>query len=293
MIEQKKVSFITIIGNIILFISKIIVGLMFQSIALISDAINSFTDILASCIVHVSVLVSHKEADKEHQFGHERAQPIAGLIVAIFTGIVGFQVIIGSIEWLMEGSTTEKGLMPFLIVIMVIIVKLALYIYTRRIIKKKKSTALSASAVDHRNDVLISATVLIGILFSNLGYPILEPIVAIIIGIWIIRSGFYVGKDNIGYLMGVAPAEELFDTIEKKAKTIKGVIGINDMRAHYVGTAVEVEIHIYVDKELNIKKAHSIGKQVEKKVESIDEICKAFIHIDPFLGKYVKERKFS
>ena len=87
--EERKASILGIIGNIFLFIIKIIIGIMYNSISIISDAINSFTDIFASFIVHLSIVVSGKKPDKGHQFGHDRAQPIAGLIVAIFIGIVG------------------------------------------------------------------------------------------------------------------------------------------------------------------------------------------------------------
>ena len=92
--------------------------------------------------------------------------------------------------------------------------------------------------------------------------------------------------------MGEAPSKELFEKIEKVAKSVKEVIGLNDVYAHYVGTLVEAEVHIYVDKKMNIEKAHDIGKKVQKKLEKMDEISKAFIHIDPFLGKFEKEKKF-
>ncbi|MCK5282212.1 MAG: cation transporter [Nanoarchaeota archaeon] len=290
--KEKKASWLGIIGNILLFLAKIIVGYIYNSIAIISDALNSFTDIIASLIVYISVIMSHEKADKEHQFGHTRAQPIAGLIVAIFIGIVGFQVIIVSITRILEGGVTKKGIIPIILVAAVMIIKFLMYVYTRDVCKKTKSTALLASAVDHRNDVIISFTVLIGVTASNLGYAVLEPMIAIIIGLWIIKSGFDVGRGNIRYLIGEAPSDELMEKVEKTAKSVKGVIGLNDIRAHYVGTSIEAEVHIYVDKKMNISRAHEIGKKVQKKLEAMDEISHAFIHIDPFYGKFEKERKF-
>ena len=290
--EEKKASMLGIIGNSFLFIGKIIIGVMYNSIAIISDAINSFTDIIASIIVYFSVVVSYKDADKEHQFGHKRAQPIAGLIVAIFTGIVGFEVINASVTRLIEGGQIVKGYLPIVLVVLVMITKLFMYFYTRSVCRKRNSPALEASAVDHRNDVLISIAVLFGVVAANLGYPKFDPIAAIVVGLYIIKSGYDIGKDNIKYLMGEAPSKDLFDKIEKKAKSIKGVIGLNDVYAHYVGTVVEAEVHIYVDKKMNILKAHDIGKEVQKKLEGIDEISRAFIHIDPFLGKFEKAKKF-
>lgn len=138
-----------------------------------------------------------------------------------------------------------------------------------------------ASATDHRNDVLISIAVLIGIVMSNIGLPIFDPVAAIVVGLWIIRAGFSIGQANIKYLMGEAPPAELVARIVGKAKAIEGVRGLNDVFAHYVGTTVEIEVHINVDRHITIEEAHGIGKKVQKAIEDMDEVSRAFIHIDP------------
>jgi len=290
--DEKKATWLAIIGNSILFIGKLIVGISYNSISIISDAVNSFTDIIASLIVHISVLVSYRAPDKEHQFGHQRAQPIAGLIVAIFIGIVGFEIISASVRRLISGGSIRFGFLPALVLLGVIVTKFSMFIYTRNIWKKTHSTALKANIVDHRNDVIISTAVLLGVLFSNLGYPILDPIVAIIMGFYIIKAGFEVGLENIRFLMGQAPSEKLFKKIEGQAISIKGVIGVNDVSAHYVGTSVEAEVHIYVNNKMKLELAHDISHKVQRKIEKLSEISRAFVHIDPFTGKFGRKRKF-
>jgi cation diffusion facilitator family transporter len=281
-----------IVVNALLFIAKIIVGVMYSSIAIISDAVNSFSDIVSSFVVHFSTIVSYKRADKEHQFGHKRAQPIAGLIVSILIAIVGFQLVVYAFTGVLEGKTMKKGLIPIVLVVIVMLTKLSMYLYTRAVVKKTKNRALHASSIDHKDDFLISITVLIGVGAANMGYPMVEPIVAMALGLWIIKAGYDIGRDNLKYLMGEAPSKELFEKIEEKAKSVKEVIGLNDVRAHYVGTLLEAEVHIYVNKKMDIEKAHDIGKKVQKRLESMEEISRAFIHIDPFEGKFEKERKF-
>jgi cation diffusion facilitator family transporter len=270
-----------ILGNAVLFAGKITIGLAFNSIAIISDSLNSFTDIIASTIVFISIRSSYREPDEDHPFGHKRAQPIAGLIVAIFTGIVGFEIITQSVTRLFSGDQVQKGLLPILLVVGVMVIKLGMHLFARVVAHRAKSTALMASAADHRNDVLVSAAVLIGVVASNLGYPVFDPIVAILIGLWIIRAGFSIGRDNIKYLMGEAPPRELTDRILVAARAVPGVLDLNDVFAHYVGTTVEIEIHINVDRRLNIEEAHAIGKKVQKAIEDMEEISRAFIHIDP------------
>jgi cation diffusion facilitator family transporter len=273
-----------IIGNAVLFGGKIAIGLTFNSIAIISDSLNSFTDIIASTIVFISIRASYREADEEHPFGHHRAQPIAGLIVAIFTGIVGFEVIVQSVTRLIAGGAgVEPGILPIVLVAAVMVVKLGMHLVARSVARRTHSTALMASAADHRNDVLISAAVLIGVVAANLGLPVLDPVVAILIGLWIIRAGFAIGRDNIKYLMGEVPPKELLDRILAKARAVEGVLALNDVFAHYVGTTIEIEVHINVDRGIDIERAHAIGKSVQRAIEDMEEVSRAFIHIDPLL----------
>ncbi len=290
--REKNTSIIAVIANTLLCIAKFIVGILFNSISIISDALNSFTDIIASLSVLISIKVSSLSPDKKHQFGHTRSQPIAGLIVAIFTSIVGFEVIVSSIMRIIDGKKIIPGLLPIIIIIIVIITKFLLYIDAKDTYKHSKGTAIKALYTDHRNDVLVSSAVLIGVILSSYGYPIFDPIVAIIVGVYIIWSGFDIGKENIRYLMGEAPTEDMFNHIESLAASVPGVIGIHDIRAHLLGTVLEVEVHIYVDKTLNIQKAHDIGKRVQNKLEKQNHIIKAYIHIDPFHGRFKKKRKF-
>jgi len=279
--DEKFAIWMGIIGNTILFGGKIVIGLAFNSIAIISDSLNSFTDIIASTIVFISIRSSYNAPDADHPFGHKRAQPIAGLVVAIFTGIVGFEVITQSVTRLFTGAEIEKGLLPILLVAAVMVVKLGMHLYARVVATRTRSTALAASATDHRNDVLISAAVLAGVIASNLGFPIFDPIVAIAIGLWIIRAGFAIGRDNIKYLMGEAPPKGLVEKIIAAARAVPGVLGLNDVFAHYVGTTVEIEVHVNVDSRLNVEEAHAIGKKVQWAIEAMEDISRAFIHIDP------------
>jgi cation diffusion facilitator family transporter len=270
-----------IIGNVLLFGGKIFIGLRFQSIAIISDSINSFTDIIASLVVYISIRASHREADPQHPYGHKRAQPIAGLIVAIFTGIVGFEVIAQAANRLLTGDRMQPGFLPIALVLAVMLIKLLMHLYVRAVARRAGSTALMASATDHRNDVLVSAAVLLGVVFSNLDFPIFDPIVAILIGLWIIKAGFSIGRDNIKFLMGEAPPAVLLDGILETARGVQGVGRVHDVLAHYVGTAIQIEVHINVQRELNVEQAHAIGKQVQRAIEGRDGVSRAFVHIDP------------
>ena len=279
--REKLAIWMGILGNALLFCAKVFVGVTFNSIAIISDSINSLTDIVASTIVFVSIRSSYKAPDAGHPFGHKRAQPIAGLVVAILTGIVGFEIIAQSVGRLFDGTQILKGILPLVLLFVVLVVKLGMYLFARFTALKTRSTALMASALDHRNDVLISAAVIIGVGASNLGLPVFDPLAAIAVGIWIIWAGFRIGRDNIKFLMGEAPPPGLVEKILSTARGVPGLLGVNEVSAHYVGTMVEIELHIDVDSRLSVGEAHEIATRVQHAVEAVDEVSRAFIHVEP------------
>ncbi len=277
----QNATVLLIFANTLLFFLKIIVGIMSNSIAIISDAINSFTDIIASFVVFICVKMGCKRADKEHPFGHHRIEPIAGLVVAIFISLVGFEIIHVSIDRLMSGEKVLFSLVSVSVLVFTMALKTFLTVYLRKVSKESNSPAIYASSIDCRNDVFISATVLLGFIGYKLGYTYLDSTAGIIVGVWIIFSGYQVGMSNINFLVGKSPNPENVEAIKKVALSVKGVKGLNDVRAHYVGSYVQVELHIELNKKLSMINAHSIGKKVERKIEKISWIDKAFIHIDP------------
>jgi|TARA_B100001964_G_scaffold230151_1_gene283266 cation diffusion facilitator family transporter len=280
---KKSAVVVGLLGNIALFISKLIIGLITNSIAIISDALNSLTDIINSVVLFISVRVGSKSADKEHPFGHYRSEPIGALIVAVLTVVLGFEIIRIAIDRLISQVSPNFSMPMLLMLFAIIVVKSSMYFYTKAAWKKTNSTALFAFMMDHRNDILIASGAIIGFIGSNYGLVFLDPLVAILIGLWIIKVGFGIGISNIKYLMGEAPKKELLEKIKNAASKVEGIKDIQEVKAHYVGTLLEVEIHIMVDRNLTIYRAHALGRKVEKKVGSLEEVEKAFVHIDPIV----------
>ncbi|MFQ5328835.1 MAG: cation diffusion facilitator family transporter [Thermodesulfobacteriota bacterium] len=276
-----KATVVGIVFNTLLFIIKLVTGLMSGSIALLSDAFNSLTDIVTSIAIFICVRISDQEADEGHPFGHTRAEPIAGLIVAILAGILGFEIIRASIERLITRQTLNIGALTLLIPAVTMVVKLFMARYFKRVGKELRSPAIKASAVDSINDVYLALATLIGIVGAALGYRFLDPIAGLVISGWIIYSGYNIGVENIDYLMGKAPESELMESIKSAALSVEGVQSLNDVRAHYVGNFIHVEIHIEVDKNLSTFDSHAIGENAAKAIEQLEAIEKAFIHIDP------------
>ncbi|MEE8574892.1 MAG: cation diffusion facilitator family transporter [Thermodesulfobacteriota bacterium] len=277
-----RATVLNIAGNTFLFILKLAAGITSGSIALISDALNSLTDIVSSIAIFICVRISDKKADEDHPFGHARAEPLAGLIVAIFAGILGFELIRSSVARLLAGDiTVEINAYILAVPIITMAVKLVMARYFKRTAKAVNSPAIMASAVDSMLDVGISAAALIGIVGVSLGYPVFDPAAGLFISFWIIYTGYKIGVENIDYLMGKAPSKELLEEIRSAALAVTGVGAVNTVRAHYVGNFIHVEIHVEVDKNMKTKDSHAVSDMVEDSLDKIEAIDKSFVHIDP------------
>jgi cation diffusion facilitator family transporter len=277
-----RATLINILGNTALFFLKLWVALFSGSVALLSEAFNSLTDIISSVAVFICVRVSGKEADEDHPFGHSRAEPVAGLIVAILAGILGFEIIRESVATLFsDAAVVVISPLVWAVPLVTIAIKLLMFFYFRSVGKATKSPAIKASAVDSFCDVFTAFAALLGIVGVYYGYPFLDPLAGILISLWIIYTGYSIGLENIGYLMGKSPGSELISAIEGAARFIPGVVGTNTLRAHYVGHFIHVELHVEVLKDISTLDSHEICVRVEEAIEQIEAVNKAFIHIDP------------
>lgn len=276
-----RATLINIIGNTALFALKITAGLLSGSIALISDALNSFNDIAAAVATFICVKISDKAADEGHPFGHNRAEPIAGLIIAVLAGILGFEMIREAIERILMGSRAEVGLFTLLVPVITMVTKGLMYWHFKRVGRMFNSPALNATSLDSLMDVLVALAVLVGIAGVRVGWGFLDPMAAFMISLWIIYTGYRIGMENIAYLMGQAPPPEMLEEIKMAALNVRGVKALDKVKAHYVGNFIHVEIEIEVNKDLSTLESHAIGEEVERRVESIRLIDKSFVHINP------------
>ncbi|MBI9071237.1 MAG: cation transporter [Melioribacteraceae bacterium] len=279
--KVQKAANIVLFSNIFLFILKAIIGILSNSIAIISEALNSLTDIIASIAITVGVKVSYQKADQDHQFGHSAAQPIAAFIVAVFTIVVGLEIFKESVYRIISPEEIEIGIFVYIVLAISILVKLFLNKYLTKLDKQFNSTALRASATDSLNDVLASSIALIGVICVSLGYSYVDGIAGLVVAVFILKAGWDIGKENIDFLMGRSADNHLVFDISKAALNVDDVLGLNDLRSHYVGDKFHIEIHVEVDKNMSTKQSHDIGKDVQRAIESLGEVQKVFVHIDP------------
>lgn len=279
--DSGRVGLIAFLVNVFLFAIKLFAGIISGSIAILSDAFNSFLDIITYLIAFFSIKMAQKGPDADHPFGHRRAEPLSAIIIAIFTGVLAFEILRAAFNSILAGDPfLTLSPLVFAIVIVSIILKIASYIYLNRKAKTASSPTLEALSIDCRNDVFASSVVLVGIVGAQFGLPVLDGAAAVLIAIYILYSGYSIARKNLDYLLGAKPGNEVLKQIRESAKSVKGIKRLSGVRAHYVGDLVHVEVSIVLDKKLTPKKTHDLGEMVQKEVEKIKVVSRAFIHID-------------
>lgn len=277
----KNITLLGILLNSMLFIAKFLVGIISNSLAVTSDAINSLNDVITSIMIFFAVKLGNKKADKTHPFGHHRIEPLAGVIVAIFAGILGFEIVKRAISGFFAPQQVHFTAIVAIVLLCSMLVKAAMAYLFLSTAKRLRSPAIKAEGVDSRDDIFVTSIALLGLIGSSLGFPYLDNIVALGIGIYIFYECYRLARENIDYLMGHSPSHNHMRQIERVAKDVGGVLGIRYGRAHYVGNFLHIELHIKVDRELSIEKASKIRDKVRHRLERLEDIDHAFVNIEP------------
>lgn len=279
--QGTKATLFNLAANIFLFIIKFMGVAITGSLALMSDAINSFSDSVYSIAIFFAVRVSHKGADADHPFGHHCAEPVASLLVALLAAILGFEIIKTGVFGLMAPEARTFSLIAVAILLVTMFLKAVMWLYFRSISIKIRSPALKAASVDCRNDVLVSFIAMLGVISLSTGFSNIDYYAAIAIGLFIIRSGYAIGVENVDYLMGKTAPKEILDEVRRRALSVNGVIDVHDVLAHYVGNYLHVQAHIVVDGRMETSKSHALSNRVTELIEGIEAVDKAFVHVDP------------
>ncbi|ACV10265.1 cation diffusion facilitator family transporter [Halorhabdus utahensis DSM 12940] len=278
----RRVGLLLFGANLALFVAKGVVAVETGSLAVQSEAINSLADTVYSLVIVGGLYLTTRPPDFEHPHGHERIEPFVSLFVAAGIFLAGGAVIYQSGTALLAGDI-ESLRSPAAIGVLVVSIgaKLALYRYCLAVGRTWQSPALVATALDNRNDVLTAGAALAGVIGAAVGAPILDPLAALVVAIGILHTGVEVVRDNVNYLVGAAPPDELRKEILRTALDHPDVKGAHDVIAHYVGPEIDVSLHVEVEGHRTLREAHDIESAVVQSVEELQQVDDAFVHVDP------------
>lgn len=274
---KERLSRYAVVASAVLLALKLWAWRASGSLAILSDALNSSLDILSYGALALCIRIQDKGPDAGHPYGHRRAEPLASMLIAVFAVVLGFNLITGGVI----GLFSPPDLAPVGVVLwamgIAIAIKAVMVAAYRVTWHQTQSLAIQASLVDSRNDILATAVALLGFTVGGAW----DALAAVGIGLWIAYSGVSIGIENLGYLMGRSPSAEVLRRLHDTALSVPGVRDTNDLLAHYVGDLLHVELHAEVDPALSIGEGHRIESELQRRLEEVPEVGKAFVHLDP------------
>ena len=278
----KRASILGIVGNIFLFIIKIVVGFISNSQAMLADGINSASDIFSSIMTFIGNRIASKGADNDHNLGHGKAEYIYSMLISITMMVLGASILIDSIKTIFVSNEYEFNIWLVMVCIVTILVKFSLYLYTNRIGKKYNNLLVEANSKDHRNDLFITLGTLLSTLFAYYEIYIIDSIVGIIISLWIVYTGIRIYKESYDVLMDKTISPEIKNKVLEIIDKYEEIDKINHFNATPVGYMYQVSFSIFVDGNMSTFDSHEIANRLEKEIiKEVSEIYLVVIHVNP------------
>lgn len=279
-----RVSVVTIIGNLILTLFKLLAGVVAHSGAMISDAVHSASDVLSTFVVIAGVKLAGKESDQEHPFGHERFECVAAIILSVMLAVTGAGIGWAGIQNILGGSgeLLIPGKLALVAAVVSIVSKEAMYWYTRAAAKKLGSSSLMADAWHHRSDALSSIGSFVGILGARLGVPVLDPVASVVICLFILKAAWDIFQDAISKMLDTACPKEVEEAMRQTVLSQPGVLRIDRLQTRLFGDRIYVEVEIAADANVPLSQAHETSAQVHHAIEGqFPKVKHCMVHVNP------------
>ncbi|MEC9106160.1 MAG: cation diffusion facilitator family transporter [Candidatus Neomarinimicrobiota bacterium] len=273
-------GWISIIVNGLMFFLKLLIGLIIGSISVIADAFHTLTDVISSGVVIWGFNESEKPADKNHPYGHGRAEYVATLVIAILLIVAGIEFIESSIERIVNPTIIEPEWWMIISIIITIFIKMIVAQYAEYLSSKIASGTLHADAWHHRADAISSFLVATAMILGKYGYFQVDGWTGLIVALFIMWSGFGIAKEAVDDLIGKPPTIEEINDIRKISLNVEGVIGVHDIAVHSYGKDKFASIHVEIDEQEDQMDAHLISENVEKTLNKKLGVSPT-VHVDP------------
>ncbi|MDC7124701.1 MAG: cation diffusion facilitator family transporter [Spirochaetales bacterium] len=291
----EKASWAGIGGNGILAIIKICFGTIGGSAALVGAGIDTATDIVTSIVTLFTANISSKPPDKEHPYGHGRAEAIAAKLLSFIIITAGIQLLIKTVQELIE-STPKVLPEDYVIYISIaaIFAKLILFLYKIRIGKEVESQMVIADAMNMKADIILSASVFAGLIitkFSN--FPLIDTIMAAAVSVWIIKNGVSIFMESNDELMEGSGDQSLYEVVFSSLKEVEGLSNPHRVRIRKINTMYVIDLDIEVDGRLSVKEGHDLAKKAENILKNkIDNLYDVIVHVEPG-GNFENEERYG
>lgn len=285
--RQKKnmlsISKFAICINIVLALLKIIAGKIFYSMSLLSDGLNSLSDLITNVLVIVGLKVGSNPEDKEHPFGHGKIESVFSVIIGTFIMITAFELIKDNFSKLISFNSENNvntTFIPIIITVLAILIKIFQLVFMQKKAKKYNNTLINSLLSDYKTDIVISTSVLIGLTLSKI-HPVFDTVVGFIVSLYIIKSGYELIKENSLILLD-SQDDALIEKIRSEILQFEEIENAHDFRMTTSGKDIYMFVDVRMDKNKTIEEAHDITNKISKKIKyKYKNIKRLLIHIEP------------
>ncbi|QNO15268.1 cation transporter [Alkalicella caledoniensis] len=286
--NKVRAAFLAIGVSIFLVIFQVIVGLKTNSISIISDAMHSTMDVFASTITLIAIHFAKKPADKCHNYGHGKYEDLAAAIQSVLIFIVSITIITQAVLRIYHRSLITETLPGIIMMIVSITLHGAAVLVMLKVAKKEKSTALKANALHLLTDVITSIGVIVGLIFIRFtGLRLIDPIVAIVVALIIIKTGYDIGKESISQLLDRSLSQEDIDKIKGIIDSYSPpALDYHHLRSRKVGIIRQVDLHLIFPDDFSLTEAHDISSAIERDIHNTISDIRTTIHLEPKTHKH-------
>ena len=281
--NMMSVSKFAICVNIVLALLKIVAGKIFFSMSLLSDGLNSLSDLITNVLVIVGLKVGSNPEDKEHPFGHGKIESVFSVIIGTFIMITAFELIkdnFSKLTSLSSESNLKITVIPIIVTILAILIKIFQLSFMKKRVKKYNNSLINSLLTDYNSDIVISVSVLAGLFLSRI-HPVFDTIVGFIVSIYIIKSGYELIKENSLILLD-SQDDELIEKIRSEILQFKEIENAHDFRMTTSGKDIYVFADVRMDKNKTIEEAHEVTNRISKKIKhKYKNVKRVLIHIEP------------
>lgn len=278
----------TLVGmaaNLALTISKIVVGFLFRSAALVADGVHSFADLVSDGAVLLALRASRRPPDRNHPYGHESFESLGAITVAVFMLVIGVLIGRDAVMRLLDGENMRPESPALVMALVSVVVKEVMARYTLVAARQSHSPALLANGQMHRADAVTSAAAAVGILGASLGVTWLDSLGALVISLFVLREGWRLTQQNVLALLDTMPDEETVRAMRDVAAGTDGVRKVRDIKVRQRGSVFHADLRVAVDPDLTVAAAHDLAHAVEANMNAeFRELSRVFVHVEPAGG---------
>ena len=282
--KKIRVARLSILSNSMLIVLKVVVGLLSGSVSIISEAIHSFMDLLASFVAFFSVRISDTPADERHPYGHGKFENISGVVEALLIFVAAFWIIFEAVKKIVEPSKVEHIGYGFAVMIVSAIVNIFVSRKLFQVAKETDSVALEADALHLKADVYTSIGVAAGLVLMWIsGKPLFDPIIAIFVAMLILKESYELFSKAYAPLLDLAlPAAEVAQISGIIQRHCTNEMSFHDLRSRKAGNYKYIDFHLILDPEKTVREAHAICDQIEMDIKKAFDPAEVTIHVENF-----------